>query len=86
MENIFQKLGQLFNPTKEKQIKVIGFYGRNNKALFIYNSYDDRFDNFDYIDLSEVGIKYEKATMKEAQMCMKIEGNVGDLQEYTISI
>ena len=86
MENIFQKLGQLFNPTKEKQIKVIGFYGSNNKALFIYNSYDDRFDNFDYIDLSEVGIKYENASMKEAKVCMNIEGNVGDLKELTLSI
>jgi hypothetical protein len=89
MENIFEKLGKWFKPNQEEQqkkIKVIGFYASNNKALFIYNSYDDRFDNFDYIDLSEVGIKYEKATMKEAQMCMNIEGNVGDLQEYTIAI
>ena len=86
MENIFEKLGRWLNPTKEKQIKVIGFYGSNNTALFIYNSYDDRFDNFDYIDLSEVGIKYEKATMKEAKVCMNIEGNVGDLQELTLSI
>ena len=86
MENIFQKLGQWFNPTKEKEIKVIGFYASNNKELFIYNSYDDRFDNSTNIDLSQVGIKYEKATMKEAKVCMKIEGNVGDLQEYTISI
>ena len=89
MENIFEKLGKWFKPNQEEQqkkIKVIGFYASNNKALFIYNSYDDRFDNFDYINLSEVGIKYEKATMKEAQMCMNIEGNVGDLQEYTISI
>jgi hypothetical protein len=86
MENIFEKLGRWLNPTKEKQIKVIGFYASNNKALFIYNSYDDRFDNSTDIDLSDKSFKYENATMKEAQMCMNIEGNVGDLQELTLSI
>jgi len=86
MENIFEKLGQWLNPTKEKQIKVIGFYASNNTALFIYNSYDDRFDNSTDIDLSDKSFKYENATMKEAQMCMKIEGNVGDLKELTLSI
>lgn len=86
MENIFEKLGKWFKPNTEKEIKVIGFYASNNKALFLYNSYDDRFDNSTNIDLSEVGFKYQKATMKEAKVCMKIEGNVGDLQELTLFI
>jgi hypothetical protein len=85
MENIFEKLGQWFKPNTEKEIKVIGFYGRDNN-LFLYNSYDDRFDNSTNIDLSEVGFKYEKATMKEAKVCMNIEGNVGDLQELSLFI
>ena len=90
MESIFEKLGKWFKPDQEqqqeKEIKVIGFYTGNNTALFIYNSYDDRFDNSTNIDLSEVGFKYEKATMKEAKVCMNIEGNVGDLQELTLFI
>lgn len=90
MENIFQKLGKWLKPDQEqqqeKELKVIGFYASNNKALFLYNSYDDRFDNSTNIDLSEVGFKYQKATMKEAKVCMKIEGNVGDLQELTLFI
>ena len=85
MENIFGKLGQWFKPNQKNEIKVIGFYTHTND-LFIYKSYDDRFDNFLTIDLSEVGFKYEKATMKEAKVCMKIEGNVGELQELSLFI
>lgn len=68
----------------KKEIKVIGFYGRDNN-LFIYNSYDDRFDNWANIDLSDVPFKYKNATMREAQMCMQIEGNVGEVQELNVS-
>ena len=67
------------------EIKVIGFYGRDNN-LFIYNSWDDRFDNFLKVDLTESAFKYENATMNEALMCMHIEGNVGDLQELSLFI
>jgi hypothetical protein len=66
------------------EIKVIGFYGRDNN-LFIYNEFDDRFDDWSKADLSNDGFKYKNATMSEAQMCMQIEGNVGDLQELTLS-
>lgn len=85
MENIFDKLGNWFKPNTEKEIKVIGFYGRDNN-LFLYNSWDDRFDNSTNIDLLEVYFKYEKPTMTEAKVCMKIEGNVGDLQELSLFI
>jgi hypothetical protein len=85
MENIFEKLGQWFKPNQENEIKVIGFYTTNNNALFIYNSWNDRFDNSTDIDLSDKSFKYENATMTEAQVCMDIEGNVGDLQELTLS-
>lgn len=83
MENIFEKLGQWFKPNTEKEIKVIGFYGRDNN-LFLYNSWDDRFDNFIKVDLSDSAFKYENTTMTEAQVCMNFEGNVGDLQELNL--
>jgi hypothetical protein len=85
MENIFEKLGQWFKPNTEKEIKVIGFYGRDNN-LFLYNSWDDRFDNFIKVDLSDSVFKYENTTMTEAQVCMNFEGNVGDLQELSLFI
>jgi hypothetical protein len=85
MENIFDKLGQWFKPNQEKEIKVIGFYGRDNN-LFLYNSWDDRFDNFIKVDLSDSAFKYENTTMTEAQVCMNFEGNVGDLQELSLFI
>jgi len=85
MENIFEKLGQWFKPNTEKEIKVIGFYGRDNN-LFLYNSWDDRFDNFIKVDLSDSAFKYENTTMTEAQVCMNFEGNVGDLQELSLFI
>jgi hypothetical protein len=68
----------------KNEIKVIGFYGRDNN-LFIYNSYDDRFVNWANIDLSDLPFKCENATMREAQMCMQIEGNVGEVQELNVS-
>jgi hypothetical protein len=86
MESIFDKLGRWFKPNSEKQIKVIGFYTSNNTALFIYNVWDDRFDNSTDIDLSDKSFKYENATMLEAQVCMDIEGNVGELQELSLFI
>jgi len=67
------------------EIKVIGFYTQSND-LFIYNEFNDRFDNFLKVDLTESAFKYENATMNEALMCMQIEGNVGDLQELNIFI
>lgn len=67
------------------EIKVIGFYTQSND-LFIYNEFNDRFDNFLKVDLTESAFKYENATMNEAQMCMQIEGNVGDLQELNLFI
>jgi hypothetical protein len=70
---------------EEKEIKVIGFYGRDNN-LFIYNSWNDRFDDWSKADLIDDGFKYENTTMNEAQMCMQIEGNVGDLQELSLFI
>ena len=85
MENIFEKLGRWFKPNTEKEFKVIGFY-TNTNDLFLYNSWDDRFDNFLKVDLSENGFKYENNSMTEAQMCMKIEGNIGDLQELSLFI
>ena len=85
MENIFDKLGQWFKPNQEKEIKVIGFYGRDNN-LFLYNSFNDKFDNFLKVDLTESSFKYENATMDEALMCMHIEGNVGKLQELSLFI
>jgi ribonuclease I len=66
------------------EIKVIGFYGRDNN-LFIYNSWDDRFDDWSKADLIDDAFKYQNTTMSEAQVCMQIEGNVGDLQELTLS-
>lgn len=86
MENIFDKLGRWFKPNTEKEIKVIGFYTGNNSDLFLYNSWDDRFDNFLKVDLSDSAYKYENTTMTEAQVCMKFEGNVGDLQELSLFI
>lgn len=89
MENIFEKLGQWFKPNQEeqqeKEIKVIGFYGRDN-TLFIYNSWDDRFDDSLKIDLSDSAFKYENRTISEAQVCMQIEGNVGNLEEITLFV
>lgn len=85
MENIFEKLGNWFKPNTEKEIKVIGFYTHTND-LFLYNSWGDRFDNFLEVDLTENGFKYENNSMTEAQMCMQIEGNVGDLQELSLFI
>jgi hypothetical protein len=67
------------------EIKVIGFYTQSND-LFIYNEFNDRFDNFLKVDLTESAFKYENATMSEAQVCMDIEGNVGDLQELNLFI
>jgi len=84
MESIFDKLGRWFKPNQENKIKVIGFYTSNNTALFIYNVWDDRFDNSTHIDLSDKSFKYENATMDEALMCMHIEGNVGELQELSL--
>ena len=89
MENIFEKLGQWFKPNQEqqqeKEIKVIGFYGRDN-TLFIYNSWDDRFDDSLKVDLSDSAFKYENRTISEAQVCMQIEGNVGNLEEITLFV
>jgi len=85
MENIFDKLGKWFKPNQENEIKVIGFYTQSND-LFLYNSWDDRFDNFIKVDLSDSAYKYEKTTMTEAQVCMNFEGNVGDLQELSLFI
>jgi hypothetical protein len=85
MENIFEKLGQWLKPYKEEEIKVIGFYGRDNN-LFIYNSWDDRFDAWSKADLIDDAFKYENTAMTEAQVCMDIEGNVGDLKEITLFI
>lgn len=85
MENIFAKLGQWFKPNQEKEIKVIGFY-TNTNDLFIYNSWDDRFDNFLNVDLTENSFKYENNSMFHAETCMKIEGNVGELQELSLFI
>jgi hypothetical protein len=85
MENIFEKLGQWFKPNTEKEIKVIGFYGRDNN-LFIYNSWNDRFDDWSKADLIDDAFKYQNTTMSEAQVCMQIEGNVGDLQELNLFI
>jgi hypothetical protein len=85
MENIFAKLGQWFKPNQEKEIKVIGFYTHTND-LFIYNSWDDTFDNFLKVDLIENAFKYENNSMFHAETCMKIEGNVGELQELSLFI
>lgn len=85
MENIFQKLGQWFKPNTEKEIKVIGFYTHNNH-LFLYNSWDDRFDDFLKVDLSDSAFKYENTTMFHAKTCMEIEGNVGEIQELSLFI
>jgi hypothetical protein len=84
MKNIFEKLGELFKPNTEEKIKVIGFYDRNNTTLFIYNSWDDRFDNSTNIDLFDKAFKYQNTTMEEAQICMDIEGNIGDLKELSL--
>jgi len=89
MIDIFKKLGEYFKPNqeeqKEKEIKVIGFYTHTND-LFIYNSWDDTFDNFLKVDLTENGYKYENNSMFHAEMCMKIEGNVDYLKELTLFI
>jgi hypothetical protein len=85
MENIFDKLGQWFKPNQEKEIKVIGFY-TNTNDLFIYNSWDDTFDNFLNVDLTENSFKYENNSMFHAETCMEIEGNVGELQELSLFI
>jgi len=85
MENIFDKLGQWFKPNQEKEIKVIGFYTHTND-LFLYNSWDDTFDNFLKVDLIENGFKYENNSMFHAETCMEIEGNVGELQELSLFI
>jgi hypothetical protein len=85
MENIFAKLGQWFKPNQEKEIKVIGFY-TNTNDLFLYNSWDDTFDNFLKVDLIENGFKYENNSMFHAETCMEIEGNVGKLQELSLFI
>ena len=69
----------------EKEIKVIGFYGHFGD-LFIYNSWDDRFDNSNKIDFSDSAFKYENNTLNEAKVCMQIEGNVGELQELSLFI
>jgi hypothetical protein len=85
MENIFDKLGKWFKPNQEKEIKVIGFYTHTND-LFLYNDWDDRFDNFLKVDLNESAFKYKNGSMLHAEVCMKIEGNVGDLQELSLFI
>jgi hypothetical protein len=86
MIDIFKKLGEYFMPKQEqKEIKIIGFYTHTND-LFIYNSWDDRFDNWMNVDLSENTFKYENNTMQEAEVCMQIEGNVGDLEELSLYI
>ena len=85
MENIFEKLGKWFKPNTEKEIKVIGFY-TNTNDLFIYNSWDDTFDNFLKVDLIVNGFKYENNSMLHAKTCMEIEGNVGELQELSLFI
>ena len=69
----------------ENEIKVIGFYTHTND-LFLYNSWDDRFDNFLKVDLAEFAFKYKDATMLHAGVCMRIEGNVGELQELSLFI
>jgi hypothetical protein len=85
MENIFAKLGQWFKPNQENEIKVIGFYTHTND-LYIYNDWDDRFDNFLKVDLSQSAFKYKAASMIQAETCMRIEGNVGELQELSLFI
>jgi len=85
MVDIFAKLGQWFKPNQEKEIKVIGFYTNANE-LFIYNDWDDKFDNFLKVDLVESAFKYKDASMLHAEICMKIEGNVGELQELSLFI
>jgi len=85
MENIFSKLGQWFKPKTENEIKVIGFYTHTND-LYIYNDWDDRFDNFLNVDLAESAFKFKDASMFHAETCMRIEGNVGELQELSLFI
>jgi hypothetical protein len=86
MIDIFKKLGEYFMPKQEeKEIKVIGFYTHTND-LFIYNSWDDRFDDWAKTDLTENTFKYENTSMQEAEVCMKIEGNVGDLEELSLFV
>jgi hypothetical protein len=85
MENIFDKLGKWFKPNTENEFKVIGFYTNSNE-LFIYNDWDDKFDNFLKVDLIVNGFKYENNSMLHAKTCMEIEGNVGDLQELSLFI
>jgi hypothetical protein len=69
----------------EKELKVIGFY-TNTNDLFIYNSWDDRFDAWSKADLIDDAFKYENNSLTEAQVCMQIEGNVGKLEEITLFI
>jgi hypothetical protein len=85
MVDIFAKLGKWFKPNQEKEIKVIGFYTHTND-LFLYNSWDDTFDNFLKVDLTENVFKYENNSMFHAETCMEIEGNVGELQELSLFI
>ena len=85
MENLFEKLGSWFKPNTQKEIKVIGFYTHTGD-LFLYNSWDDTYDNFLKVDLAENAFKYENNTMLHAETCMQIEGNVGDLQELSLFI
>jgi len=66
--------------TKNKSISVVGFYSHDGSKLFIYNSYDDRFDDWSKLDLSDVSFKYDKATIKQATICMQMEGCVGKLE------
>ena len=67
----------------EKQIKVIGFYTHTNE-LYLYNDWDDRFDGWSKVDLNESAFKYKNATMLHAETCMRIEGNVGKLEEIIL--
>jgi hypothetical protein len=75
-----------FMVKQQQEISAVGFYSHDGSALFLYNSYEDRFDNWKTLDLSEVGFKYHKASMKEAKVCMKMEGNVGELKEISLFI
>jgi hypothetical protein len=69
----------------KKEIKVIGFYTHNND-LFIYNDWDDRFDDSNKIDFSDTAFKYFNTSMFHAETCMRIEGNVGELKEIFLDI
>lgn len=90
MIDIFQKLGEYFMPQqeeeKQEEIKVIGFYTQRSGDLFIYNDWDDRFDNYLQVDLAQSAFKYKDASMLHAETCMRTEGNVGDLKELSLFI